>query len=576
MQTLKIGRSTYKLSPTRNVGELQAKLAKCTGKHKRPTIAKERRSYPQFTPGQSTADYVTAFYGLNSLGSPKQLFPELNTDPCTLYTGEDSHVIVDDEQSPQDAPEAVQACAVAPEANDRATGPVRPAAGGSVTYMEPEAFDAMAAALQAMTPTERAALRLGEITNGSAPAEVWPHWMPVRAVYRTHCVTAKRARDIAGIGAGFGGGNDWLAREESGMNALRLRGAERTPAAHLLRARVAAAMRAERAAARATHAPLPTQSHVEADPPATQSVTAREPDALPALVRDALARMLRGESLESACAWVWSGAEYAKRERVDSWLVRNGHSLAQLVGGTGETRFRCLVDMEHSSARNASGFAGMSNADLRKYIDGCHASRDYSADFEEAARELNDRAGAVVVPPTHADVLRERAARIVRPNPHRDEQSNQTRAEVAAELIAEADAADAAARAQRHAAPVFSEYRYARRTGRTIVATCQGQGGWKSLAGFIAEECGMRWVNRAHGYVGTPKQAERLRALFAERTVAPSSKSVPVILWSEFAQAYQRTRAAMARPRTPFLRIPAGDPRLRIPAQFVPVYLLQA
>jgi hypothetical protein len=74
-------------------------------------------------------------------------------------------------------------------------------------------------------------------------------------------------------------------------------------------------------------------------------------DRLPVLVTNAIERIHAGESLLSACAWEWQKADYSKRERVDAWLVRNGHSLRNLQA-SGETRFRCLVDMEVWSAPN--------------------------------------------------------------------------------------------------------------------------------------------------------------------------------------------------------------------------------
>lgn len=76
MQTLTTQHGSYRLSPTRNTGEFLAKLNKCTGKFK-PTKAKaERRIYPEFKPGMSTADYVRRYWGVNGLGTPwTEYFP---------------------------------------------------------------------------------------------------------------------------------------------------------------------------------------------------------------------------------------------------------------------------------------------------------------------------------------------------------------------------------------------------------------------------------------------------------------------------------------------------------------------
>lgn len=41
--------------------------------------------------------------------------------------------------------------------------------------------------------------------------------------------------------------------------------------------------------------------------------------------------------------------------------------------------------------RRASPFWSMSDRDLARYIEGCHMSREYGADFEAACRERNSR-----------------------------------------------------------------------------------------------------------------------------------------------------------------------------------------
>src|SRR5574337_1350882 len=97
MQTLRTANAVFTLSPTRNVGELQAKLSKCNGKTKRTSIrGGVSRNYPTFTNGMSTADYVALFEALNTTLKliHAGYFAPLNTEPCTLYSGEDSHEIV--------------------------------------------------------------------------------------------------------------------------------------------------------------------------------------------------------------------------------------------------------------------------------------------------------------------------------------------------------------------------------------------------------------------------------------------------------------------------------------------------
>ena len=64
MNTIKIGRTTYKL---RDTSTIFADHAKCTGKHK---IVKskgaEKRFYPPQGASMSTADYVRAYQNMNS------------------------------------------------------------------------------------------------------------------------------------------------------------------------------------------------------------------------------------------------------------------------------------------------------------------------------------------------------------------------------------------------------------------------------------------------------------------------------------------------------------------------------
>ena len=118
MQTLTIGRYQAKLSPVRNMGEFQAKLSKCNGKFKRKAIVGGvSRKYPQFSAGDSTADYVAAYSRLNDqyrlidrkettgdhatgykVERGPSFFAPLNTEPCTLYSGEDTHETVTEDE----------------------------------------------------------------------------------------------------------------------------------------------------------------------------------------------------------------------------------------------------------------------------------------------------------------------------------------------------------------------------------------------------------------------------------------------------------------------------------------------
>ena len=101
MQTIKIGRTTYKLNDARDI---YAAHAKCTGKHRRVNSkGAEKRRYPAFYDGMSTSEYVNQYFELNTRGPGRHntpygpdvdvnaLFAPLNDAPATVYAGEDTH-----------------------------------------------------------------------------------------------------------------------------------------------------------------------------------------------------------------------------------------------------------------------------------------------------------------------------------------------------------------------------------------------------------------------------------------------------------------------------------------------------
>lgn len=99
MQTITHGACTFTLQPTRNMTEFYAKLAKCTGKSKRTPVGKCRRTYPVFTLGMSTREYVRAYESQNGHFVFRPGFygsEDLNTEPCTLYSGADTHETIDE------------------------------------------------------------------------------------------------------------------------------------------------------------------------------------------------------------------------------------------------------------------------------------------------------------------------------------------------------------------------------------------------------------------------------------------------------------------------------------------------
>jgi hypothetical protein len=59
--------------------------------------------------------------------------------------------------------------------------------------------------------------------------------------------------------------------------------------------------------------------------------------------------------------------------------------------------------------------------------------------------------------------------------------------------------------------PVVRPYRYAR---GAVAVDCPSPDGMKTRAARLAEHVGGRWVHRAHGYVMSPRKAERLLGLF--------------------------------------------------------------
>lgn len=102
MLKMRLGKTIYIVNDD-HAGAVMNEHAKCTGKHK---IVKskgpERRYFPNYWDGMSTADYVTRYYALNSgrghqgKGAPyggentlTGFYEGLNTAPAATYTGED-------------------------------------------------------------------------------------------------------------------------------------------------------------------------------------------------------------------------------------------------------------------------------------------------------------------------------------------------------------------------------------------------------------------------------------------------------------------------------------------------------
>ena len=87
MNTITIGRTTYKL---RDTSTIFADHAKCTGKHKLvKSKGAEKRFYPVYWNGDSTAEYVAEYERLNKKIMPWD-WQALRAEPCLLPVGEDS------------------------------------------------------------------------------------------------------------------------------------------------------------------------------------------------------------------------------------------------------------------------------------------------------------------------------------------------------------------------------------------------------------------------------------------------------------------------------------------------------
>jgi hypothetical protein len=71
---------------------------------------------------------------------------------------------------------------------------------------------------------------------------------------------------------------------------------------------------------------------------------------LPSLVKDAVARVKSGETLDQAANWVWFQSPSSERKKVDAWIVETKHSLG-FEPGTAEQRFKALV-REHMRDKN--------------------------------------------------------------------------------------------------------------------------------------------------------------------------------------------------------------------------------
>ena len=90
MKTITLGKTLYTVRDDR---DMFAHHAKCTGKHRRvKSKGAEKRDYPVYSTGDSTADYVRAYEALNV---KRKILPwdwlQLRDAPCLAPVGEDSY-----------------------------------------------------------------------------------------------------------------------------------------------------------------------------------------------------------------------------------------------------------------------------------------------------------------------------------------------------------------------------------------------------------------------------------------------------------------------------------------------------
>ena len=293
-------RSTYALQPGSTV-PMQLEALKPL---KPPKIKADRRTYPKYKPGMSTAEYVAAYEAGNNSGmSCADFWQPLNTAPAAGYVGIDTVEHGDFDQIADDAPalpDVAELAPVAPAESEPvadavpaelapAAAPVDPvpavpailqawqvvaaaASGqpGAETLAEAEALGlaclarygqshpAACAHLASFSAWHRAAL--AQIRAAAAPepaaagapaADPAPWRGPDNAAARArvHAVHVRTARTAAAVAPNWHADG---ARMRRSVNAPGFDAASRQ-----LRAAVAAALRAERAAAAADPVPVP-------------------------------------------------------------------------------------------------------------------------------------------------------------------------------------------------------------------------------------------------------------------------------------------------------------------------------
>ena len=106
--TVRSGRAMLKIN-TKNLAARARSLKNCHRKQAQKAVL---RSYPKFTPGMSTAEYVAKFASANFGAADVLPFASLNTEPCALYENGALDFDVIEEQIDEMPPVALQIDAI--------------------------------------------------------------------------------------------------------------------------------------------------------------------------------------------------------------------------------------------------------------------------------------------------------------------------------------------------------------------------------------------------------------------------------------------------------------------------------
>ena len=143
--TVRSGRAMLKIN-TKNLAARARSLKNCHRKQAQKAVL---RSYPKFTPGMSTAEYVAKFASANFGAADVLPFASLNTEPCALYENGALDFDVIEEQIDEMPPVALQIDAIPESAEGAAPwADVLASSVESIGAMEEGAFLLMVEAFE--------------------------------------------------------------------------------------------------------------------------------------------------------------------------------------------------------------------------------------------------------------------------------------------------------------------------------------------------------------------------------------------------------------------------------------------